>query len=45
MTVNSISEGQVFLELYYQKLAFYDFIKIYFAFYDLHMDIDKLFHP
>ena len=41
LRVNSISEGQVFLDFYIRKLLFYDFVPIDSAFYELHMKIDK----
>ena len=41
LTVNSISEGQVFLDFYHQELLFYDFVRIDSVFYDLHMEIDN----
>ena len=36
-------ESQVFLDVYHQKLLFYDFLQIDFVFYDLHTDIDETF--
>ena len=37
-----ISQGQVFLDFYHQKLLFYDFVQIDSVFYDLYMEIDKI---
>ena len=37
-----ISQGQVFLDFYHQKLLFYDFVQIDSVFYDFYMEIDKI---